>query len=133
MEKDRHKLMLLVYVDDILLGCDSEDSLADFKCWLADNFKLKDLGVPHYFLGLELARSTKRIMLNQRKYVLVLLADFGYLNSKPVATPLALGVKLSRFDIKERVDATQYRKLVGKLLYLTFSHPDISFATHVLS
>lgn len=134
MKQDQgHHLYILVYVDDILVGSDCPELLSSFKVFLADTFKLRDLGVPHYFLGLELARSSQGIVLNQRKYVLDLLIEFGYLGSKPVKTPMNCNEKLQRQGFDDFVDATHYRKLVGKLLYLTFFGPDISFAAHVLS
>lgn len=68
-----HFLTVLVYIDDILIGCESSAVLEKFKSYLADVFKLKDLGSPKYFLGLELARPAGGIALNQRKYVLDLL------------------------------------------------------------
>lgn len=62
--------------------------LAKFKSYLADVFKLKDLGPPKYYLGLKLARSAYGIVLNQRKYVLDLLTKFGYLECKPAMTSI---------------------------------------------
>lgn len=57
MNKDGHKLILLGYVDDILVSYALKELMTDFKMWLADTFELNDLGVPRYFLGLELDRS----------------------------------------------------------------------------
>lgn len=67
---DGHFVAVLVYIDDILIGCASEVVLQQVKDYLADIFKLKDLGTPKYFLGLEIARSHTWIVINQRKYVL---------------------------------------------------------------
>lgn len=75
MRLDGAFLVVLVFVDDILVSSKSVIVLNKFKNYLANVFKLKDLGAPKYFLGLELARFVDGIVLNQRKYVLDLLID----------------------------------------------------------
>lgn len=85
-------------------------------------------------MGLELARSINGIALNQRKYVLDLLTTFGYLDCKPTGTLMVLNHKLQNAtDTDELVDSNLYRQLIGKLLYLTFTRPDISYAARILS
>ncbi|WRX09333.1 Reverse transcriptase [Theobroma cacao] len=125
---------LLVYVDDILLGSTSVQALNDVKTYLSSQYKLKDLGNVKYFLGLEVARSNEGIVLCQRKYALNLLEKFGLLGAKPVTTPIDYNHKLKKKVNGDReVDTTKYRQLIGKLLYLTFTRPDISFAVQTLS
>ncbi|XP_024025332.1 uncharacterized protein LOC112092714 [Morus notabilis] len=106
------------------------DSLKQF---LHSHFKLKDLGSLKYFLGLEIARSTYGIVLSQRQYTLQLLEDTGFLACKPAPVPMDPQVHLLATSGDVLSDASQYRRLIGRLLYLTLSRPDITFAVHKLS
>ena len=121
-------IALLVYVDDILIASNDPVSVTKLTAFLDDKFKLKDLGHAKYFLRLELARSTKGISLCQRKYTLDILQDAGFLASKPVKFPMEQHLRLSRDDGSLLLDLTVYRRLIGKLLYLTLTRPDISYS-----
>ncbi|XP_017972747.1 PREDICTED: uncharacterized mitochondrial protein AtMg00810-like [Theobroma cacao] len=125
---------ILVYADDILIGSNSAQIASNVKGFFSSQFKLKDLGKVKFFLGLEIAQSPEGISICQRKYILDLLEEHGLLGSKPVSTPIDYNYKLSKTkDGQELHDATKYKQLVGKLLYLTFTRPDISYAVQVLS
>jgi hypothetical protein len=124
---------LLVYVDDIILAGTSLSEFARIKNILDSQFKIKDLGSLKYFLGLEVAQSKEGITISQRKYCLDLLTDSGLLGSKPAATPLDPAVKLHNDGGKPYEDISSYRRLIGRLLYLTNTRPDISFAVQQLS
>ncbi|KAK2399633.1 putative mitochondrial protein [Trifolium repens] len=124
---------LLIYVDDIILSGTCLEEIQRIKSILDSSFKIKDLGTVKYFLGLEVAHSKEGISISQRKYCLDLLNDSGLLGSKPASTPLDPSVKLHNDDGKIFEDISLYRRLVGKLLYLTNTRPDIAYATQQLS
>ncbi|GAU51097.1 hypothetical protein TSUD_185270 [Trifolium subterraneum] len=132
--KDKtHFTAILVYVDDIIIAGSSTAEIERIKIILDRQFKIKDLGSLKYFLGLEVAQSSQGITISQRKYCLDLLEDTCLLGSKPVSTPLDPSLKLHQDNGALFEDITQYRRLIGRLLYLTTTRPDISLATQQLS
>ena len=94
---------------------------------------MKDLGPLHYFLGLEVHQSQKGLFVNQHKYTsdLIELADLQ--DSSPVDTPVEVNLKLSKDDGDLLPDPHTYRRLVGSLVYLTITRPDISYAVNLVS
>ncbi|XP_019432846.1 PREDICTED: uncharacterized protein LOC109339784 [Lupinus angustifolius] len=125
---------ILVYVDDLVLTGNSIAEINRIKQLLDDEFSIKDLGELKYFLGMEIARSNKGITLYQRKYTNDLLEETGMLACKPSSTPMEYTGKL--MSIEDGVpldDPTIYRRLMGKLLYLSHTRPDISFCVGHLS
>lgn len=112
------------------------NSLFEFyaiKGILQSEFGIKDLGILKFFLGLEVAHSAKGIVLCQRQHFLDLLTDCGVLGSKPVATALEPGTHLHNNDNALFLDVPAYRRFIGRLLYLTTTRLDISFAIQQLS
>ena len=126
-------IILLVYVDDILIASNDVDAVNTLKLFLDNKFKLKDLGTLKYFLGLEVARTEKGISLCQRKLTLDLLSDTGLLASKPANVPMEQSAKFSSSMGEDVLDPSLYRRLIGKLLYLTLTRPDICRLVHKLS
>uniref|UniRef100_A0A2N9EHC7 Integrase catalytic domain-containing protein n=1 Tax=Fagus sylvatica TaxID=28930 RepID=A0A2N9EHC7_FAGSY len=126
-------VILVVYVDDIVITGSDKEGIQILINHLSSSFLTKDLGKLRYFLGIEVARSKAGISLSQRKYTLDILQDTGYLGSKPVATPMEPNLKLMPDEGDFVDDPDTYRRLVGKLIYLTITRPDISYAVSIVS
>ena len=128
---DRGKILLIVYVDDIIIIGDDKQGINNLKRYLQNSFRTKDLRKLRYFLDIEVARSKEGISLSQR-YVLDILEETGLLGSKPVETPMDPNVKLYEDQEELLSNLERYCSLVGKLNYLTITRPDISFAPSTL-
>ncbi|XP_030478311.1 uncharacterized mitochondrial protein AtMg00810-like [Cannabis sativa] len=119
--------------DDIILAGPNLALLNQLQSTLNEIFSLKALGTLKCFLGFEIARAKEGLVLSQRKYTLQLLEDNGYVGSKPAKTPMEPRIKLDDQQGEPLEDPSPYRQLVRKLLYLTLSRPDITFAVNILS
>ncbi|KAJ0578087.1 putative RNA-directed DNA polymerase [Helianthus annuus] len=134
--KENVIVVLLVYVDDIVITGNSISEITHVKKSLSESFKIKDLGILKYFLGIEVLYSDEAICLSQRKYCLELLNEFGYLGCKPVNTPIEQShVITSKTDKDNQFleNVNGFQKLIGKLIYLSLTRPDISYAVQFLS
>ncbi|KAL0556912.1 hypothetical protein IC582_005429 [Cucumis melo] len=125
--------ILIVYVDDIVLTGDDQTEISLLKQRMGDEFEIIDLENLKYFLGMDVARSKEGISVSQRKYTLDLLTETGMLGCRPADTPIEFNCKLGNSDDQVPVDKEQYQRLVGKLIYLSHTRPDISFAVSVVS
>ncbi|XP_021763640.1 uncharacterized protein LOC110728272 [Chenopodium quinoa] len=125
--------LILVYVDDLLISRDNEDEVMRLKKGLNEAFTIKDLGEMRYFLGIEVARNSKGTVMNQRKYILDILKSTGMEGCKPTKFPFPKGIKLSIEQGELIEDPEIYRRIVGKLLYLNLTRPDISYSVQQLS
>ncbi|GAU25648.1 hypothetical protein TSUD_265740 [Trifolium subterraneum] len=122
--------------EDVYMKLPDGNSMDEFdriKVVLDNAFKIKNLGQLKYFLGLEVAHSKLGITISQRKYCLDMLKDSGLLGSKPASTPLDTSIKLHSDAGLPHTDVSSYRRMIGKLLYLNTTRPDIAFATQQLS
>ncbi|XP_055814453.1 uncharacterized mitochondrial protein AtMg00810-like [Solanum dulcamara] len=142
------KLHKFLY-DDLLITESNTDLILQTKNDLKLKFKMKDLGVLEFFLGIEFARSEKGIVMSQSKYALELISDLGLSGTKPFSTPLETNLKLTSTeydaflnDVKREspkseymplTNPTQYQRLVEKLLYLTMTRINIAYVVQVLS
>ncbi|KAI9162582.1 hypothetical protein LWI28_028704 [Acer negundo] len=125
--------ILIVYVDDIILTGNYDEEIQRLKVFLAKEFEIKDLGNLKYFLGMEVARSKKGIVVSQRKYILDLLRETKMLECKPAETPMDHTIKLGTIEGSAPVDKGRYQRLVGKLIYLSLTRPDIGFSVSKVS
>jgi hypothetical protein len=124
--------VLIVYVDDIVLTGNDTDEMGRVKEKLAIDFEIKDLGSMRYFLGMEVARSKDGIVVSQQKYILDLLKETGMSGCRPADTPMDPNAKLWEKG-SVPVDTGRYQRLVGKLIYLSHTRPDIAFSVSVVS
>ncbi|XP_061373633.1 uncharacterized mitochondrial protein AtMg00810-like [Gastrolobium bilobum] len=133
MQKGEVSLALLVYVDDIILAGNNSHACLAVKEYLNQCFKIKDRGSLKYFLAIEIARSKKGIYLCQRKYALDILSDSGLSGCKPAISPIEQNHRLALDDGPVYENPERYRRLIGKLIYLTITRPDLSYVFHILS
>ena len=125
--------ILLLYVDDMIITCDDMQGIQDLKHFLGRQIEMKDLGPLNYFLGLEISSSTDGYYLTQVKYTFDLISRASITNSKIVDTPIEYNCHLNSHDGESLSDATLYRQLVGSLIYLIVTRPNIFYVVHVAS
>ncbi|CAL1398262.1 unnamed protein product [Linum trigynum] len=123
----------LIYVDDVVLTGNDAGFISQVKSFLDSRFSIKDLGPLKYFLGIEVARSPEGIVLSQRKYTLDILKDAGVTGARPSSFPMEQNHSLTQPADDVIPDISSYRRLIGRLLYLTVTRPDITYAVNVLS
>ncbi|KAL0437441.1 UNVERIFIED_CONTAM: Retrovirus-related Pol polyprotein from transposon RE2 [Sesamum radiatum] len=107
--------------------------ITEVKRYLDDAFSIKDLGYARFFLGLEITYYVDGTSVSQHKYIRDIIQDVGLLHSRPTSTPLSLGLKLTSHGDVVLADPELYRRLVGRLLYLSFTRPNISYRIQQLS
>jgi hypothetical protein len=129
----RGRTLILLYVDDMLITGDDPDYIAFVKARLCDQFMMSDLGPLSYFLGLEVESTAAGYYLSQAKYIQDLLTRSGLTDTRTAATPMELHLHLKSSDGSPLDDPTRYRHLVGSLVYLTATRPDIAYAVHILT
>ena len=122
-----------VYVDDIVLTSTDPSSIKALKQHLHSIFSIKDLGHLHFFLGMEVTKTTQGFVLSQSKFAKELLAFSGFDLKKTSPTPLPINLKLHTNEGDPIPDTSHYRSLIGKLNFLTNTRPDLSFAIQTLS
>ncbi|CAL2246732.1 unnamed protein product [Prunus armeniaca] len=124
-------LIAQVYVDDIVVGSTSDLHVQDFIHVMTSEFEMSLVGELNYFLGLQIKQSHDGIFVSQSKYAKNLVTKFGLEGAKSARTPMSTSAKIHRDLHGKSVDQTLYRSMIGSLLYLTASRPDISFSVGV--
>ncbi|WVZ58506.1 hypothetical protein U9M48_008777 [Paspalum notatum var. saurae] len=126
-------LIVGVYVDDLIVTGSQQQQIDSFKKEMAGKFKMSDLGLLSYYLGIEVRQGKEAIELCQSAYALKLLERAGLKGCNAAQVPMLEKPKLSKYGTDEKVDGTLYRSLIGGLRYLTHTQPDISFAVGYVS
>jgi hypothetical protein len=126
-------IIVSIYVNDIVYTGSSERMLTKFKREMMQRYEMSDLGLLHHFLGMGILQTDQGIFIHQGKNAKSLLMKFGLEDCKPISIPLQTGEKLKKVDGSELVDEELYRKIVGSLLYLTSTRPDLMYAASLLS
>ena len=132
-KEDGKVLIVSIYVDDLIFTGNDRRLMEEFKSAMKDEFDMTDLGRMKYFLGVEVTQNNEGIFISQRKYAQDVLLRFGMNNSNATKTPMVPGVKLTKDEAGIRVDATQYKQMIGSLMYLTVSRPDLMYVMSLVS
>jgi hypothetical protein len=127
----RGRTLLLLYVDDMLIIGYDIDHINHVKQQLGDQFQMSDLGPLSYLLGIEVLHTSKGYYLSQSKYIRDLIARSGITDSRTAATPMDLHLQLRPTDGNPLEDPSRNRHIVGSLVYLTVTRPDIAHAVHI--
>ncbi|GJR88940.1 retrovirus-related pol polyprotein from transposon TNT 1-94 [Tanacetum coccineum] len=127
-KKDSNLIIVQIYVDDIIFGSTCQEICDDLVKIMHDELEMSMMGELNFFLGLQIKQLDDRIFFNQSKYIKEMLKKFGLEDSKPIKTHMSTETKLTRDEEGESVDNTKYRGMIGSLLYLTASRPDIMFS-----
>ena len=126
-------LLVGVYVDDLVITGTKDAEVAAFKEDMKATFQMSDLGLLSFYLGIEVHQDHSGIALRQSAYAKRIVELAGLTDCHPALTPMEERLKLSRDSTTEEVDATQYRRLVGSLRYLTHTRPDLAFSVGYVS
>ena len=123
-------VVLLLFVDDIIITGSDSVAVQHAIDSLTAEFDLKDLGMLHYFLGIQISKTVSGLFLSQARYIKDLLEKTEMLESKPCDTPCLPSSRLLKDDGLVYGNPSHYRSIVGALQYLTFTRPDIAFSVH---
>eukprot|EP00253_Pinus_taeda_P003787 PITA_03787 len=132
-ENDGKIIIVVLYVDDLIFTSNDASLIVDFKAVMKNEFQMTDLGFLRYFLGIEVDQSENGVFISQDKYVEAVLKRFIMQNSKATVTPTVVGLKLTKEDNSKDFDPKLYKSIVGSLMYLTATRPDIMHAVSLIS
>jgi hypothetical protein len=126
-------LFVCLYVDDLIFTGNDAAMFKDFKQSMMNEFEMTDLGKMKYFLGIEVLQRPDGVFIGQRKYAQEVLDRFKMDQCNPVKNPVVPGHKLNKDEDGVRIDSTLYKQIVGSLMYLTATRPDITFVVSLIS
>ena len=125
--------MVSLYVDDLVFIGNDKQMFADFKASMQREIAMTDLGKMKFFLGVEVVQNDEGNFLSQKKYALEILESFGSENANSVRNPIVPGIKLIKNEDEQQVHMTQYKQMVGSLMYLSVTRPDLMFVVSLAS
>ena len=126
-------LIVCLYVDDLIFTRNCTLMFDEFKKSMMNEFGMIDLAMMHYFLGIEIAQSDVGIFLSQKKYVRDILDIFQMHDCNSVNTPVEWGLKLHKDPEGIKINSTLYKQIVGSLMYLTTTRPNIMYFVSLIS
>ncbi|KAK6145154.1 hypothetical protein DH2020_021974 [Rehmannia glutinosa] len=127
-KKGQDCLLVQIYVDDIIFGATNDSLCNKFSKLMQGEFEMSMMGELNFFLGLQIKQCQEGICISQSKYTKELLKKFGIEEGRTVSTPMATNVKIDKDEKGKSVDESKYRGMIGSLLYLIASRPDILHA-----
>ncbi|GKF06079.1 putative ribonuclease H-like domain-containing protein, partial [Tanacetum coccineum] len=128
IKKDKGDILLVqVYVDDIIFGSTKKSLCAEFEQMMQKRFQISSIGELTFFLGLQVQHKEDGIFISQDKYAVDILKKFDFATVKTASTPMEANKALIKDEEVEDVDVHLYRSMIGSLMYLTASRPDIMF------
>nr|GEU64952.1 putative ribonuclease H-like domain-containing protein [Tanacetum cinerariifolium] len=128
IKKDKKDIMLVqVYVDDIIFGSTKKSWCDEFEALMKNRFQMSSMGELTIFFGLQVKQKEEGIFISQDKYVAGILKKFDFLSVKTASTPIEIKKPLVKDEEDADVDVHLYRSMIGSLMYLTASRPDIMF------
>jgi hypothetical protein len=127
------RLLVGVYVDDLIITGNDNKEISRFKDEMASSFKMSDLGLLTFYLGIEVHQDSTGITINQSAYALKILEKCGMADCNPSVVPMESRLKLSKKSTAPPADTTLYRSIVGSLRYLVHTRPDIAYAVGYVS
>jgi hypothetical protein len=120
-------LLVQIYVDDIIFGGSSHTLVSRFQKLMENEFQMSMMEELTFFLGIQVKQTKQGTFVHQAKYMKDLIKKFSMAELKPVSTPMSTATSLGPDEDGEAVDQREYRSLIGSLLYLTATRPDIQF------
>ncbi|GJT46346.1 retrovirus-related pol polyprotein from transposon TNT 1-94, partial [Tanacetum coccineum] len=128
-KKGKHIMLIQIYVDDIIFGSTNPKYCMKFLDLIVKRFEMSMVGEMKFFLELQVNQFSNGIFINQSKYILDILKRFGMENCDTIHTLMVEQAKLKLDLVEKPVDYTNYRRMIGSLMYLTLNRPDIMFTT----
>ncbi|WVZ83818.1 hypothetical protein U9M48_030918, partial [Paspalum notatum var. saurae] len=128
LSRDGDTLIVQIYVDDIIVSGSSHALVSSFAEQMSREFEMSLIGELQFFLGLQIKQGLEGTFVHQAKYTTDILKKFNMGDSKPMTTPMSTNTALDADEDGEAVDQKEFRRMIGSLLYLTATRPDIQFA-----
>ena len=126
--KENDMLLIQIYVDDILFGVTNVSLCENFSKCMHSEFEMSMIGELNFFLGLQIKQLKEGTFINQAKYIRDLLKRFSMEEAKVMKTPMSSSIKLDKDEKVKFIDLIMYRGMIGSLLYLNASRPDIRYS-----